>query len=167
MTNNLLSRLRAGVSPSMAAAVLATLSFGAVATAVGLQLALDYYPCPWCILQRYAFLGAGCLLLARATTGNKRVACGLNVAAGLVVLLGAAMAAFQLYVKLVPSASCGRDKVADFVNGLAPASVLPTLFEATGSCVDPIPVNFPLLSLAGFAAIGLGAALFIRVRRII
>lgn len=167
MNSNLLSRLRAGISPSRAAAVLAALSFGAVATAVALQLALDYYPCPWCILQRYAFLVLGCVFLTRAITGKQRVACGLNMAAGLVVSVGAAMAAFQLYVKLVPSASCGLDKVADFVNGLAPANWSPTVFQATGSCIDPIPVNFPLLALCGFLALGLVAIIFTRVRQVV
>lgn len=161
---SILSRLRAGLSTKTAALLGAAASFGAVATAVALQLLNNWYPCPWCILQRYAYLALGVVLTAVVLTGHAATRRVLTWLAGLVALVGAAMASFQLSVMLFPSITCGRDRVAAFVNGLLPAQWLPTVFEATGSCIDPLPVNFPVLSLAGFSLVCLGLVVFSRRR---
>lgn len=130
-------------------------AYGAVAVAVALQVLNDWAPCPWCILQRYAYLVLGTLLLIQAgrrTTLAKRTT---SIGVLLVALTGALMAAFQLRVMFSEAVSCGRDAVAAFVNGLFPAKLLPVVFQATGSCADSIPVNFPALAFAGFLLIGL------------
>lgn len=104
--------LRGHLSESARAAALAACAVFAVAAAVLLQLLLSLYPCPWCILQRYAFLAFGAVMTLGAFTGAPSTRARLVRAAGLVALSGAAMAGFQLYVKLVPSWACGKDAVA-------------------------------------------------------
>lgn len=154
--------LRGHLSESARAAALAACAVFAVAAAVLLQLLLSLYPCPWCILQRYAFLAFGAVMTLGAFTGAPSTRARLVLAAGLVALSGAAMAGFQLYGKLVPSGACGKDAVAEVVNSLWLAKLLPLVFEATGSCTDPIPLNFPLLSLGGFVVLGVGALAWVR-----
>ncbi|MFC3148716.1 disulfide bond formation protein B [Piscinibacterium candidicorallinum] len=113
----------------------------ALASAVILQKAWNLYPCPLCILQRYAFiaLAAACVLAL-----FWRPATWL---AGLAALSGLGVAGFHLYRLAVPSEACGRDAVEAFVNGLPMAQWAPSWFAATGLCSDPIPpvlgISFP------------------------
>lgn len=164
MIRALTFRLPANHLARMAALLSAGLAFGAVTTAVTLQLVYGWAPCPWCILQRYAYLALGGLALLWAVLPERTA--GAHVLpwlATVAAVSGMGMAAFQLRVASSSALTCGRDTVGEFVNGLWPAAWAPTLFEATGSCSDPLPVNFPALSLVGF--IGLASVLLLVLRR--
>lgn len=145
---------------------LGLLAYGAVMTAMVLQLVYNWNPCPWCILQRYAYLALGTVLLWRSAVADQgRLAHGLSWATALAALTGVGMAGYQLHVMFSLKVACGRDKLAAFLNDLPTAQVFPWAFEATGSCADPMPVNFPLLSLCGFVAIG-GCGIWLRQRKV-
>lgn len=141
----------------MAFFALGFMALAAVATAVLLQNLYELRPCPWCILQRYAFLVLGGILLARAAVPIRgRCAIALGWAGALAATIGASMATFHLVVVSSIKVSCGRDTLAAFLNGLPSARLIPSVFEATGSCADAIPVNFPALAFVGFGLLGAG-----------
>lgn len=123
--------------------LLSYLCFGLVAFALWLQHAEQLAPCPLCILQRYAFVGAGVFFLLSGLFGGSLARSGLWAGA-LVAGLGAAVAARHVYVLYNPSVSCGLDPVEDFVNSLPPAQWLPQVFFADGACGTKLP---PILGL--------------------
>ncbi|MBU0770796.1 MAG: disulfide bond formation protein B [Gammaproteobacteria bacterium] len=123
--------------------LLSYLCFGLVAYALYLQHIEHLAPCPLCILQRYAFGGAGLFLLLSGLFGGSLARSGLWVSA-LLSAAGAAVAGRHVYVLYNPSVSCGLDPVEDFVNSLPPAQWLPQAFFADGTCGAKLP---PVLGL--------------------
>lgn len=123
--------------------LLSYLCFGLVAFAMWLQHVERLAPCPLCILQRYAFIGAGLFFMLSGLFGGALARSGLWLAA-LMSSLGAAVAARHVYVLYNPSVSCGLDPVEDFVNSLPPAQWLPQLFFADGACGARLPPIFGL-----------------------
>ena len=123
--------------------LLSYLCFGLVAVALYLQHAERLAPCPLCILQRYAFVGAGMFFLLSGLFGGALARSGLWVSA-LFAGAGAAVAARHVYVVYHPSVSCGIDVVEDFVNSLPPAQWLPQVFFADGACGAKLPPIFGL-----------------------
>ncbi|HEY9192802.1 MAG TPA: disulfide bond formation protein B [Methyloversatilis sp.] len=123
--------------------LLSYLCFGLVATALYLQHVERLAPCPLCILQRYAFVGAGVFFLLSGLFGGALARSGLWVSA-LLAGAGAAVAARHVYVVYHPSVSCGIDVVEDFVNSLPPAQWLPQVFFADGACGAKLPPIFGL-----------------------
>lgn len=133
--------------------VVAFLSFAAVIIAVALQIQWKLNPCSLCITQRYLFLALGLTSILRYASP------GLldkpwRVTQGLIGVAGLAVAAKNIYVLVVPSPTCGRDSLSEFLNELPSAVHWPTVFEATGMCSDPIPpvagIPFPGWSFALF-----------------
>jgi protein dithiol:quinone oxidoreductase len=133
---------------------LAIFCFAAVGVAVGLQLAFDWRPCPWCILQRYAFLLLGIALFVRAGSQHGLISWLSSWLAGSLAGAGATMAAYQLFVLMRTNVSCGRDALSAFLNELPMARWSPVVFEATGNCADAIPLNFPAMAMLGFLIVG-------------
>ena len=125
-------------NPKLMNACIAALSFGAVTVASLLQTSWGLQPCTMCIIQRYAFLFIGLMSLIRAFTPVKAENL-LRWGASLVGIVGIAASARIQWAISVPSASCGRDKLASFLNNLPWVELSPGLFEATGSCGDKIP----------------------------
>ena len=123
--------------------LLSYLCFGLVAVALYLQHVERLAPCPLCILQRYAFAGAGVFFLLSGLFGGALARSGLWVSA-LIAGAGAAVAARHVYVVYHPSVSCGIDVVEDFVNSLPPAQWLPQVFFADGACGAKLPPIFGL-----------------------
>ena len=123
--------------------LLSYLCFGLVAVALYLQHVERLAPCPLCILQRYAFAGAGVFFLLSGLFGGALARSGLWVSA-LLAGAGAAVAARHVYVVYHPSVSCGIDVVEDFVNSLPPAQWLPQVFFADGACGAKLPPIFGL-----------------------
>jgi protein dithiol:quinone oxidoreductase len=148
-------------------ALTAIFSLAAVGIAVYLQVARDLYPCPLCILQRYAFLAlavAAVLGLAARRGWLRQLGAGLALA---FALTGAAVAGRHVWLLLNPAEGCGRDRVAEFVNGLPMAQWAPLWFNASGSCLDEIGpvlgISFPVWALLLFAA-ALAALAYVIVR---
>lgn len=130
-------------SPVLMNGCIAALSFGAVTVASLLQSSWGLQPCTMCIIQRYAFLLIGLVSLVRAVASVK-VENVLRWVASLVALGGILASARIQWAISMPSVSCGRDKLASFLNNLPWVELSPGLFEATGSCGDKIPPVFGL-----------------------
>lgn len=125
--------------------LIAGLAFGAVGVAAALQAAWHLQPCTMCILQRYAFLVIGFLALGRLRYADGSAALVSRAVSNLAAAVGLLASLRIQWVISVPSATCGRDKVAAFLNNLPWVDTWPSLFEATGVCGDPVP---PVLGLS-------------------
>lgn len=123
---------------------IAVISFSAVIAAVLIQSHWNLRPCTMCIIIRYAFLGIGVLALTSLVRGRLLRKVGL-IGCGLVAALGVIPVLMVNAAINNPSVTCGRDKVAAFLNGLPWVDWAPQLFEATGVCGDSIP---PVMGLA-------------------
>jgi protein dithiol:quinone oxidoreductase len=145
---------RRSAQQSLVLGIASAASIGAVLIAVYLQDAWQLYPCPLCILQRYAFLAvamAGALALLVKRGWLRDGLTGLTLAFS---LAGLAVVGRHIWLILNPAEGCGRDRVAEFVNSLPMAQWLPGLFNATGNCIDEIPpvlgISFPVWALILF-----------------
>lgn len=88
-------------------------------------------PCPFCVIQRYAFLFAGIFALVAAVVDRQKPFIALALASA---LGGAYTAYLHLDVIANPGFSCGIDPKTTFLNKLPTAQVLPSVFEADGLC---------------------------------
>lgn len=134
----------------------AALCGGFLLYALYLQHFQAIYPCPLCVLQRYAFLSVALVGTLGLVVNAPAVAAGIGF---IVSLAGGAIAAYQLWIIAHPAISCGRDLLEQAVNGLYPAKILPALFKAEGFCNDlyePIlGLTTPQWSLVWFAVFAL------------
>ncbi len=148
---------------------IAIFCFALLGGAYYLQHVEKQFPCPFCILQRYAYLGIALVCLIAAVHGPQGSnSTALNGSRGglssgqlwqriygvLIALFadtGIALAVWQL-LKASNDKSCGADAVAEFVNSLPPAGWYSDYFFANGGCSDVWP---PILgvSLAMWSAI--------------
>lgn len=88
-------------------------------------------PCPFCVIQRYAFLFAGIFALVAAMVQRQKPWIALALASA----LGGAFTVYKhLDVIANPGFSCGIDPKTTFLNKLFTAQVLPSVFEADGLC---------------------------------
>jgi disulfide bond formation protein DsbB len=127
------ARARSGTAPLFA--IVAVVSFGAVAAALVSQHAFAMEPCPWCVLQRLLFLALGTFaLLGLAWRG----AAGGRVAGTFALLLALAGVAAALWQQLVAarSASCNLTLADRIVGATQLDRLLPDVFEARASCAD-------------------------------
>jgi disulfide bond formation protein DsbB len=116
-------------------------SFGLIAFAVYLQINKNMLPCPWCVIQRYAFALIGFFALLGAAGSAPKPASLL----GLLASLGGMGAAIHLiWVQAHPNVSCGLDPVETALNKTWTAEWFPTLFMANGECITPYPPVFGL-----------------------
>lgn len=118
---------------------IAGLSFGALAAAGVLQAVWNLEPCTMCIIQRYAFLVIGLLAMASLRVHEPRAVAAMNAVSTLVAGVGVMASLRVQWAISVPSASCGRDKVAAAFNSLPWVDWWPSMFEATGICGDKVP----------------------------
>ncbi len=114
-------------------------------------------PCPYCILQRYAFIGIAFICLLGAIHGPGRKGARVYAAlAGLKGLAGLGMAVY-LVLKRSSMTTCLADPVAEFVNGLPTAAWWDEFFWATGGCGTEYPpllgLSVPAWSLVWFAVL--------------
>lgn len=119
-----------------------------------LQHALDLEPCPMCILQRYAFVGAGAVaLLAGLHDPARRGVAVYSALVSLVAIAGAGVAARQTWLQHNPPriADCGPDL--EFMVGSFPlAEALPMIFRGSGDC-SKVDWTFLGLSIAEWALV--------------
>ena len=126
-----------------------------------LQERLGLLPCPLCVIQRIFFilfsLTALAAALHRPAGALRWLWAGLL---GLWAALGAAVAAWQVYLTYNPlAAECGISPEERFLNGLPLAKWWPAMFEANGDCtrvVSNSPTSaVPALSLLAVVPISL------------
>ncbi|MEB0140223.1 MULTISPECIES: disulfide bond formation protein B [unclassified Undibacterium] len=135
---------------------IATVCVALIAAALYLQVVKHMLPCPWCVMQRYAFLAIAlfCLIAAAMPRGARRVSIGL---ATLAAFTGVGMAAKHVHLLANPELSCGIDPLETGLNKIFLSQWWPTLFRADGLCDTPYPptlgLSVPAWALLWFCAI--------------
>ncbi|RJG15923.1 disulfide bond formation protein B [Massilia cavernae] len=139
--------------------------FALIGVALYLQHVKDMLPCPLCVFQRYAFLGAGVFALVAAFAKKPTIWAGLALAStvGGMVAVGK-----HLYVLANPGFSCGIDPMQTFLNKIPTAEFMPWLFFADGLCEESsdavLGLSIPAWSAVWFVIVG-AVLLFALVRR--
>jgi disulfide bond formation protein DsbB len=144
-------------------------SLGLLGVALYEQHVLEWLPCPYCVLQRYAFVAIAivCLVSSALQPRAARIGAGLG---SLAALTGAGLAGYHVWIQAHPSVSCGIDPLETALNRIPPATLLPWLFRADGFCTTPYPnllgLSTPQWALVWFMifAVTLGWTAFRRVR---
>ena len=149
--------MRAMAEPKKWPALGLILGLGALAAALYLQISKDWFPCPLCILQRYAymltalgFLGLLCFPRFSATGKTSALLTGFGVAGGL------GLALYHVWVLSNPLQTCGVDPLQNTLNALPWVQLWPNMFMADGLCTDEYPpffgLSLPMWSALGFVA---------------
>jgi protein dithiol:quinone oxidoreductase len=157
--------MRSAFKPPRAWALIALVSFAAVAVALISQHMFDMQPCPWCVLQRAVFTAMGLLALLglalRSRTGTWAVALGVDALG----TAGVAAALWQHFVA-ASSTSCNLTLADKILQALGLVNLLPEVFEPRASCAEAkvnllgLPYEFWSLGVfALLAAWALGVAL--------
>jgi disulfide bond formation protein DsbB len=104
----------------------------------------DIEPCPWCVIQRYAFvlIALICLVSAALPRAGGKLGPGLGL---LAALAGAGAGGWLIWVQAHPAVSCGIDPLETSLNTIPTARLLPFLFRADGFCTTLHP---PILGLS-------------------
>ncbi|WP_370261746.1 disulfide bond formation protein B [Limnobacter sp.] len=148
------------VSPKQWAGVGLAVCLGALAAALYLQIVLNWFPCPLCIVQRYAYLVAAIGFLGLLLVGPRSwLAKGLMGAVVLAVLGGLGTAAYHVWVLSNPMQTCGVDPLQTRLNELPWVAYWPDMFVADGLCTAEYPpllgLSLPMWSGIGFVLLGL------------
>ena len=116
---------------------------GLLGFALYLQIALEIFPCPLCVGQRYVFiLIALVCVFALITPSMHR----FNMLLGaLISLIGVGMAGYHFWVLAQPHGSCGVDPWAAPLNDFFMAKLFPIMFQTIGLCETPYD---PILGLS-------------------
>jgi disulfide bond formation protein DsbB len=142
--------------------------FGILGAGLYVQFVLFMLPCPWCVIQRYAFAAIAliCLISAFLPAAARKLGAGLGM---LVALFGIGAAGWLLWVQAHPKVSCGIDPMETSLNHIPTAELLPFLFKADGLCTtqyDPLlglsVPQWALVAFIGFAIV-LGFVAFRRL----
>lgn len=136
------------------------IGIGALAAALFFQISKEWFPCPLCILQRYAYMATALGFFGLVLT--KRPSAWANVLAVLVLagfVAGAGVAFYHVWVLSNPMQTCGVDPLQNTLNALPWVQFWPDMFMADGLCTEEYPpllgLSLPMWSGVGFLAQGL------------
>lgn len=115
-----------------------------LAVALYLQLVEKMLPCPYCVMQRYAFvaIALSCLMTLALPPALRRFGYSLGLVSA---LSGIGLAGYHVWLLAHPEVSCGIDPLETGLNKIFLAKALPALFKADGLCDTPYP---PILGLS-------------------
>ena len=118
--------------------IVGLVSLGLLGVGLYEQHVLEWFPCPYCVLQRYAFVAIAiiCLVSSALRPRIARIGAGIGV---LAALTGAGLAGYHVWIQAHPSVSCGIDPLETALNHIPPATLMPWLFRADGFCTTPYP----------------------------
>ena len=117
--------------------------FALLGVGLYLQFVKDMLPCPWCVIQRYAFVAVALICLVTALLPRGAIQMGAFIAL-LAALAGAGSASWHLWVKAHPGFSCGIDPMETSLNTIPTAKLMPFLFKADGFCTTEYAPIFGL-----------------------
>lgn len=145
------------------------ISVGALAAALFFQISKEWFPCPLCIVQRYAYIVSGLGFLGIAFSSRKGAVSGFFTLLALLGFIGGAGVAFyHVWVLSNPMQTCGVDPLQNTLNALPWVQLWPDMFTADGLCTEAYPplfgLSLPLWSGLGFVAQGLLLLLVWRAR---
>ena len=135
---------------------------GLLGFALYLQHAKGLDPCPWCVVQRLGFIGAGLIALAGALHRPARIGVALYAAVGFVAAVaGAAAAGYHVWLQSDPvrAAKCVGSPVERILDQLEVGRMIPPLLQYDGPCTlkpwSLLGLSVPEWSLAWFAILAL------------
>jgi len=133
-------------SPRALLALIVTVVVLAMAGGLFFQHVLALEPCPLCVLQRVAIIGAGLFAALGLPAKGARGQLAAAVVAAVCSLTGAGIAAWHSWILVYPpeSMSCGRP-FEWFHDDFPLATWLPKLFAGHGDCLK---VDWTFLGLA-------------------
>ncbi len=132
------------ISHTPTAWLIVTIAWGAVAAALASQHLFGFEPCPWCVVQRIAYLLTGAFaVLATFVRQRRGLAVGLLWLSGIAALGGLAAALHQHFVAAQTS-SCAFTAADRWIAMLRLDELLPAVFKATAACDQ---ANAPLLGI--------------------
>lgn len=120
------------------------IGWSAVLVALASQHLAGFEPCPWCIVQRVAYLAAGLFallaVLARRSTATFR----LFVALAILSAGGGLAAALHQHFVAAKTSSCAFTAADRWISWSGLADWMPSVFSATAACDQ---ANAPMLGL--------------------
>lgn len=133
------------------------ISAGALTAALFFQISKDWFPCPLCILQRYAYLATLLGFLGIGLSRKGGFVSGLFAWLTLIgFLAGAGSAFYHVWVLSSPLQTCGVDPLQHTLNALPWVNLWPDMFTADGLCTEEYPpllgLSLPMWSGIGFVA---------------
>ena len=149
-----------------------SISVGALAAALFFQISKEWFPCPLCIVQRYAYVATALGFLGIASSSRGSIFSRLFVlltTAGF--LAGAGVAFYHVWVLSNPMQTCGVDPLQNTLNALPWVQYWSDMFTADGLCTEEYPpllgLSLPMWSGIGFLVQGLVLLITVRARRYI
>lgn len=132
------------ISHAGTATLIAVVAWGGVSVALVSQHAFGLEPCPWCIIQRLAYLLVGlfALLSLPATQSSLWARAPLFLAAA-AAIAGLAAALYQHFVAAATS-SCALTAADKLLMATGLPELLPSVFKATAACDQ---ANAPMLGV--------------------
>lgn len=132
------------ISHTGTAVLIAVLAWGGIAAALVSQHVFDMQPCPWCTVQRLAYLLVGLFaLLSLAATQNSLWA-RVPLFLGAVAAVSGLAAALYQHLVAAATASCAFTAADRFMMATGLDELLPWMFKATAACDE---ANAPMLGV--------------------
>jgi protein dithiol:quinone oxidoreductase len=122
------------ISHTKSAAGVLILAWGSLAVALVSQHAFGYEPCPWCIVQRLAYIAVGCFALAALPIRQSAAMARLLLGLAMLAAIGGLVAALYQHLVAAPAGSCALTKADRFLMTTGLDEALPGLFKATAAC---------------------------------
>ncbi|HZH07321.1 MAG TPA: disulfide bond formation protein B [Lautropia sp.] len=132
------------ISHAGTAALIALLAWGGVAAALATQHVWNLQPCPWCIIQRLAYLIVGFFaILSLLATQSSLWARAPLLLAALAAIVGLGTAMYQHFVA-AQTGSCAFTAADRFLSATGLDELAPSVFKATAACDE---ANAPMLGI--------------------
>ncbi len=132
------------ISHAPSAWLLMATAWGAVAAALVSQHVFGYEPCPWCVVQRVAYLLVGLFAVAAAFVRQSRPVAVTWLGLAALAALGGLAAALHQHFVAAQTSSCAFTAADRWIAGLGLDEALPAVFKATAACDQ---ANAPLLGI--------------------
>ena len=116
------------------------ISLGALGLALFFQISKEWFPCPLCIIQRYAYLATAFGFLGIGLASRKSMWSAVFVLLALLgFVAGAGVAFYHVWVLSNPAQTCGVDPLQNTLNALPWVQYWSDMFVARGLCTDEYP----------------------------
>ena len=119
-------------------------AWGGVLVALASQHLGGFEPCPWCVIQRIAYLAVGLFALIAALVRRPRPLHGLLLGLSALSALGGLAAALHQHFVAAQTSSCAFTAADRWISWSGLADWLPSVFSATAACDE---ANSPMLGL--------------------
>lgn len=119
-------------------------AWGGVLLALASQHLGGLEPCPWCIVQRVAYLAVGLFALIAAVIPRPRALRWLFLGLSALSAVGGLAAALHQHFVAAQTSSCAFTAADRWISWSGLADWMPSVFSATASCDE---ANAPMLGL--------------------